>query len=416
VWFVRTLNSEIDIAAGKPVAMPRILAVMGYDSSYGGERANVQVLKLMRERGAQIECVVREERAAEKFVSVLRSENFPLHSTHFGPGLFGLQKNPFRYFKNLYGMFRVSVTTLRVASRFKPTHIYVPNFIQFLYVWPAVCVLRRPVVFRIGDPPETTFLHRLMWSKIIAPRVAAFVTNSEYTRQRLLTSAGCGVNCRVIRNCTTRNGELADGGRKAVGGGRWVEGVPLVVSYLGQIKHSKGVHVAVDVAIGICHNRPDVLFQFIGLQDSISPYAEGLMQKVREAGLESRICFKKYFDDIQPVLSQSALHLCPSLQYESLANVVIEAKQAGVPSVVFPTGGLPEQVRHTVNGFVCRTPDVAGLTEGILFFLYDPKRIGQAGEAARKSVSEYSPAAVGQVWEKLFGETHRERASSPLKG
>ena len=112
--------------------MPRILAVMGYDSFFGGERANVRVLKLMRGQGAQIECVVRKERAAENFVSMLRSENFPLHPTHFGPGLFGLQKNPFRYFKNLYGMFRVSVTTLRVASRFKPTHIYVPNFIQFL--------------------------------------------------------------------------------------------------------------------------------------------------------------------------------------------------------------------------------------------------------------------------------------------
>ena len=37
------------------------------------------------------------------------------------------------------------------------------------------------------------------------------------------------------------------------------------------------------------------------------------------------------------------MHVCPSLSAgDSFPNVILDAKKAGLPSVVFPTAGLPE--------------------------------------------------------------------------
>jgi glycosyltransferase involved in cell wall biosynthesis len=318
-----------------------------------------------------------------------------------------MQINPVHYIRNLKGMFQVSRKMREVAQVFEPTHIYIPNYIQFLYALPGIMLLKKPVLFRIGDPPETTALHRLLWSQVIAPKVTAFVTNSEFTRQRLLQAVGKTCNSRVIQNCITRQNSIAEIPLNKPN--------PVVIIYLGQFNASKGVHVAIDAAIEVCRLRQNVVFKFIGLTEPLNVFSIEMIKKVKEANLESRINLMRFQDEIQSLLACSSLHLCPSLQEESSANVVIEAKQAGVPSVVFRKGGLPELIRHTIDGFVTKTHDVKGLVEGILFFLDQPERIRQAGAAARESSLRHTPSQIGPLWKAVVQESRAVQKRNPLK-
>ncbi len=56
--------------------------------------------------------------------------------------------------------------------------------------------------------------------------------------------------------------------------------------------------------------------------------------------------------------------LCPTLA-DNLPNVIMECMACGVPTVGFATGGVPDMVRHDVNGWLPPTGDVDGLVAGL---------------------------------------------------
>lgn len=152
----------------------RILAIMGYEGFYGAERANLKVLKMFRDGGVDVEFIVVRN-GGDILKKALSEAGFIYHPAAFGPSYFGLSLNPVHYLKNLIGMIRVFLKVLAVAREYKPTRIYVPNYIQFIYVWFALLWLRVPAIHRIGDPPENNALHRFLWKIIIAPRVSGLL-------------------------------------------------------------------------------------------------------------------------------------------------------------------------------------------------------------------------------------------------
>ena len=96
----------------------------------------------------------------------------------------------------------------------------------------------------------------------------------------------------------------------------------------------------------------------------------------------------------------------PILQEETFGNVLLEAKYAGLPAVAFARGGLIEQIEHGHTGYLCPTADLAGLIEGLTYFLTQPAeraRISTASrlEAARRD-SDCQPAEFARRWRVLF--------------
>jgi glycosyltransferase involved in cell wall biosynthesis len=72
---------------------------------------------------------------------------------------------------------------------------------------------------------------------------------------------------------------------------------------------------------------------------------------------------------------------------------VLEAKAAAVPVVVTALGGLPELVRHDVDGLVVDVPDPALVADALARALRDPAWARAAGERARRAVAaEHDPA------------------------
>ena len=66
--------------------------------------------------------------------------------------------------------------------------------------------------------------------------------------------------------------------------------------------------------------------------------------------------------EIRELFFQSRFHFLPS-HMEAFGLVVSEAMFCGVPSIVTPVGGLPEQINDGVNGYVCTETSGPALLE-----------------------------------------------------
>jgi glycosyltransferase involved in cell wall biosynthesis len=179
--------------------------------------------------------------------------------------------------------------------------------------------------------------------------------------------------------------------------------------YVGQVIPDKGLDVLLD-ALGILVGRGhDVRLDVVGDMEGWVSYSyTGYREKVRGRSaapdLAGRVSYLGQREDVPGLLSGAGVHCCPSMPAlrEGFGIVNIEAKQAGIPSVVFPTGALPEIIDHGKNGWLCSAPTAEALAEGIEFFLADPDRLERAGRAARVSLESFSRERFAEAWWRVF--------------
>jgi glycosyltransferase involved in cell wall biosynthesis len=108
------------------------------------------------------------------------------------------------------------------------------------------------------------------------------------------------------------------------------------------------------------------------------------------------------------LMAAASVHCCPSRaeQREGFGVVVLEAKRAGIPSVVTPSGALPSLIRHGVDGWVCPRFSAADIADGLEYFLSDPDRLRAAGAAAHASADQFSHERFVDGWSAVFAGTH----------
>jgi glycosyltransferase involved in cell wall biosynthesis len=125
--------------------------------------------------------------------------------------------------------------------------------------------------------------------------------------------------------------------------------------------------------------------------------------RAASAGLEDRVFFIGPVEDVAGLLAQGHVHVCPSLSPgDSFPNVILDAKQAGLPSIVFPTAGLPEAVVDGVDGIVARAPTAEALGAALLDVLNDEARRARMAAAARASLAAFDAETLTDQWLSLF--------------
>jgi spore coat protein SA len=171
---------------------------------------------------------------------------------------------------------------------------------------------------------------------------------------------------------------------------------------VGQLAKFKGVDIFVKAAIRLSKERPKICFLIVGG----SKYTLTFEQTLREMSQgHDRIVFLGYRDDVDRILNITDIHVAPSMCQDSSPNVVFEAKRAGVPSVVFPDGGLPELIRHGIDGYRCTEPSVEALIQGIRWFLDSPERRIAAGRRAREDFEDrFGYERFVDRWARVFND------------
>lgn len=119
----------------------------------------------------------------------------------------------------------------------------------------------------------------------------------------------------------------------------------------------------------------------------------GLLEKVRFTGKQL---------DIHAVLKCSDLFLLPS-ETESFGLAALEAMVHGVPVIASRVGGLPEVIRHGIDGYLEPLGDVDAMAVRVLELLRNPELRKTFGENARKRALEtFTPESAIQQYEALY--------------
>jgi glycosyltransferase involved in cell wall biosynthesis len=307
----------------------------------------------------------------------------------------------------------VSVDLLKVSRRIRPTHILVPDFLAVLRNAPALFWLRLQgvrVIVRLGNAPAPGRFYRLLWRYLVDPFVDSFVSNSGFTTREVLALGIRAGKVRTIANMPARRGATEtsppEGARIA---GR--------VIFVGQIIPQKGVDLLLD-AIALLRARGiDATLDIVGDMDGWeSPAYRGhraaLRERAARADLSGAVAFLGWREDVPALMSRATVHCCPSRpeQREAFGNVVLEAKVAGLPSVVTPSGDLDELVAHRSDGWVCGETTAASIAEGLAYFLGSPEVRDRAARAALASASRYGADRFAAEWNAVFTASDAEEA------
>jgi glycosyltransferase involved in cell wall biosynthesis len=185
--------------------------------------------------------------------------------------------------------------------------------------------------------------------------------------------------------------------------------IPGRVIFVGQIIPEKGLAPLLDAIAMLRATGVDATLDVVGDMDGWeAPAARGYRAAIREragrADLDGAVSFLGWREDVPELMSRASLHCCPSLpeQREAFGNVVLEAKGSGLPSVVTPSGDLPELVAHRVDGWVCEEASAEAVAEGLQYFLRCPQERVRAGTAALASAERYSAERFGAAWHAVF--------------
>jgi glycosyltransferase involved in cell wall biosynthesis len=298
-----------------------------------------------------------------------------------------------------------SAALSRAARRIHATHVLLPDHLAPVRNLFALMRLRLSgvrVVLKLANAPDQTKFYRLYWRWLINPVVSEFVSNSDFTRRELLALRIPARKISRIYNSLPQGfGETTSVSAARTERGR--------IAYAGQVIPGKGLDLLIEaVALLNARGLPATLVVAGDIDGWTAPeyvpFRQALRARAQAPGLDGRVEFLGWCDDIVGVMSTAEVHCAPSLPElrEGFGLVNLEAKQAGLPSVVFASGAFPEVVTHLSDGWVCSEVSAEALAEGLAYFLDDPVRRAAAGAAARRSLARFSAEAFADSWWEVF--------------
>jgi glycosyltransferase involved in cell wall biosynthesis len=149
----------------------------------------------------------------------------------------------------------------------------------------------------------------------------------------------------------------------------------LIVGVVGRITAQKGQHVALGAVGRLVAQSLNVRLVFVGAPEPQSAedcaYLCTLQSSTRALELHDRVYWPGYQDDPNPFYKVFDALVIPSTVSEGLPMVALEALQWGVPVIGSRVGGIPEVVRHGVNGLLVPPGDEEALAVSLARLMRD---------------------------------------------
>ncbi len=170
---------------------------------------------------------------------------------------------------------------------------------------------------------------------------------------------------------------------------------PLVLA-LGRLHANK----AFDVLIAAAAALPELQVWIAG----DGPLEAALRAQARASGVEARVKFLGWRQDIGALLAAADLLVCPS-RHEPLGNVIIEAWAHRRPVVAAASAGPSQLIRHMETGVLVPVDDAAALAAAIAALIANRAQgaaLAAAGRAAYEA--EFTEAAVVTRYLEFFAD------------
>lgn len=158
-----------------------------------------------------------------------------------------------------------------------------------------------------------------------------------------------------------------------------------VVGMVASLEPRKGYDDAIRVARKLLEDgrTPDVYFLFVGN----GPLRDELEQEVRKHGLEDRVIFTGYREDIAAVMECFDLFMFTS-HMEGLPQVMVQAAVTALPIVSFNVEGAHEIIHDGHSGYVLNERDASKMAHRLTELLKNSERREEFGRVARDHVDD----------------------------
>jgi glycosyltransferase involved in cell wall biosynthesis len=382
---------------------PCIIACCGGMVLFGGlERMVFQTLQVARECGSAVHCIVNDwenfriVEAAERIGATWSTEPS-------GQRLDRHTRNPVHLWRMGWNVVRTSAGLLNETRRLRPDFIVIPELATVIRNGLTLAMLRAGAVHTIlcmqNAPPPGSF-YRRVFRQVVHPLVDLFVCCSEHVQSELIKhGVPAEKTLRIYNIAPSYNGASVSPVERDRG----------KIIYVGQVIPEKGLDLLLEALQILSRSDHDVRLDVVGqVEGWLSPkyigYREALFERAQKPELVGRVRFLGWRNDVPALMTAAAIHCAPSREsmLEGLPLVNLEAKEAGIPSVVFPIGPFPELVTHQEDGWICSEVSPQALASGLAYFLDDPERAERAGRAARASAERFSRDRFVEQWLSVF--------------
>ncbi len=147
------------------------------------------------------------------------------------------------------------------------------------------------------------------------------------------------------------------------------------VVFCGRLTEKKGVTYLLRALPRVRERHPGLGLVVVGY----GILESALRQETTRLGLDEAVVFvgRKSHDEIGRYLRGSRVAVVPSVvdrhgETDGMPTVVVEAMASGTRVVASAVDGIPDVVRHGVNGWLCREKDPDDLADKLLTALEDP--------------------------------------------
>lgn len=122
-------------------------------------------------------------------------------------------------------------------------------------------------------------------------------------------------------------------------------------------------------------------------------------------------------DQITLTLAYSAadIFVCPSRE-DNLPNTVLESLACGTPVVGFAVGGIPDMLKHGVNGYLAAPRNMEDFAAGIAVLLGNPDLRRRMGDAGREKVEkDFSFPVIARKHIALYEDILEKQMKHPRR-
>jgi len=156
----------------------------------------------------------------------------------------------------------------------------------------------------------------------------------------------------------------------------------LHITYIGQIAPHKGVHLLINAFKKLDFSRRNARLKIYGDLTVFFKYTVSLQKEAK--GITS-IEFAGRFENyrVAEIFNQTDVAVVPSIWYENSPIAIMESLTTGTPVVTADLGGMPELVKHDVNGLLFEAGSSDDLARQLQRLLDTPTLVASLAANAR---------------------------------
>lgn len=362
--------------------MKKVLAILTSTVLYGKERANIEVYNILKKEFDCSLSVIINRKANDNLKQALANiSSYPICVVNRGA-----KKYRLIHFVCTYVLSNIQL--LYYLIKLKPNLLMMCWELSFYDYFPVLLFYKGKILYRIGDEPglyHSLSLHRynrFIWKNYVVRRVTRVVGNSKFILKRFAQEGRDMKQDYLIYNYPPTRKNMVQNEDRLYKDSSLSD---IKFGYIGQLIELKGVHHYIECALNILARYPNVIFYIAGSLNYKPEYSNRLIKMVPERWTKN-IIFLGEIVDIDLFFNNIDVLCVPSIKQEPLANVLVEAKAAGKPCIIYPTGGMPELISDGVDGFICEEANSIYLQAKMFNYIENRQLIVIQGNATKKAV------------------------------